>query len=53
LSDEWELLELFPVKLPAGDLFFFGVSGQLFIGHGSEGSYNVWKFDPSVLFTSD
>jgi hypothetical protein len=49
ISNEWSELQPFPKELWPGDLFFFFIKSDLYVGHGKHGFYNLWKFDASRI----
>jgi hypothetical protein len=48
-SDAWKMLEKFPLDLNYAAFFSFSLKGKLYICFWFNGSYNIWKFDPSRI----
>jgi hypothetical protein len=46
-TNTWKIKEDFPANLETSDVFFFTAENKLFMGHGENGKYNIWKYDPA------
>ncbi len=44
----WSRTQQFPMDLIYGNIFFFCVKNKLYIGHQTDKTYSIWKFDPAL-----